>query len=401
MFLTKEKMLDLLLIIGVALSPMTLLRISKVGPSELFIFVWCMLIIYTYKKIKVKIDIFLVFWLAFISLLSIGTIIAAFIDAPVIGIIRDGFTYVFFTILIYSLILFYQNSTKEKIIDILSSVFIISGLLYGFLYFYSIIISQSFLGLNLWFGGVRFSGGALNPHQFAFLAGPMLFVGVYLIFNKKGSSKVLNTIYVLFSILFFILGVKTESATLLISLLLQAILLVFLLLTNFRNKTLAMAATFFITSLISLIVWLKYESIFNRFISFVESDPNGWGRFELLHIGFDVFQISPLLGLGLGAHIPKINGGVMESHNLYMEILLNSGLFGLVNLLVFLVVLNVKLWKDKIAVVITFFFIFYGFGGYGLRRILFWFLLISLFYINYHENSNYKTISKGKKKPYK
>jgi len=371
--------IDGLLILGIVFSPLTSLRIYKIGPAELLIFIWSIIIIFCSLRKKKEKSIFWGFWLRFMFLLFIGFLIAMLKDATNSGWILDSLTYLFFTSFIYALTIYCKNKGSNELIKILMKVFVISGIFYSFLYCYGTFINASFLGLDLWYGESRFTAGAMNPHQFAYLAGPMVFVGLFLIKNKK-EGKVKTLLLIILIVLFLLMSLATQSSTLIAVFFLQACVFIYLSAVTDRNPKIRILKILIFTCILAIFMVTFYERINNEFWSWVSSDENGLGRFELLAYAIESFNISPIFGLGPGGHVWTYDG-IMESHNTYMELLLNSGILGLLNYLILVISILAIIKKDKYAVLIVTFFVFYGFGGYALRRPMLWFLVIFIVYI--------------------
>ena len=81
------------------------------------------------------------------------------------------FTYSIVSVGIYNGLI---KKTRFELEQLLNHIFWTSGV-FAFLYYYGYNVSMSIGGLNLFYGGSRFTGGALNPHQLALYTGVMFF----------------------------------------------------------------------------------------------------------------------------------------------------------------------------------------------------------------------------------
>ena len=93
MGLSVEKIENSLLILGLLLAPLTSLRVWKIGPGELILFLWCLLVMM--RRRKIVINLITKFWYFFIFLVTIGTLFGnAIITQREMGS-DEAFTYIF------------------------------------------------------------------------------------------------------------------------------------------------------------------------------------------------------------------------------------------------------------------------------------------------------------------
>lgn len=373
-----ENMADFFLIIGIVLSSMTGLRIMKVGPSEIILLFWSIYIyIKYYTELKnnhyteLKNNYLMRFWIIWIALLMCGTTFCLFL-IPEQSKPTEIFTYVYLFIVSLALYIGLMQKKQIEVEKILKKIFFVGGIIFGFLYFYAQNVSASFFGMSLFFGGVRFTGGAINPHQLALFTGAMFFVGIYYIFSRK--VRFFNkVIYGLTAYVYWIVSLSTKSSTLIVA---TVLALIFGLLNGIEkidNRKMGFFLFFSITFSLMIIFIVNWQGLLNFFLEWVNEDPNGMNRFEIWSSFDEVVQKSIIFGLGPGPH--ALNGYV-EFHNTYLEIFAISGMLGFINFIAFLLRLFKKFYLNIHIFTIFIFLLGYGISGYVMRRLAFWVILI-------------------------
>ena len=375
MVLLTEKIENTLLILGLLAAPLTSLRVWKIGPGELLLFLWCLLVMI--RRRYIVINLITKFWYIFIFLLTIGTLFGNAIITQRTMEIEEVFTYVFFTLFITSLVTFFDGNNNVQFI--LKRIYWLDLIFFTFLFLYGTYVGQSIFGMKLWFGGVRFTGGALNPHQFAYTSGPMVIAGLYLASEKKSFLKKFLTYASV--IPFFVMSIATLSATLTATFAILFFLFIFLSLTYDKNSQRRTKRIIIFSIIIIILILLSAENLYEIFINFVYSDPNGPGRFELWYDSINTWKLSPIVGLGLYGSAGAERGISIEAHNTYFQLLLNSGIIGLSLYLYFVYKLGKFTIKSKHAFLMVMFFVLYGFGGYSFRRVYMWYFTITAYYL--------------------
>ena len=375
MVLLTEKIENTLLILGLLAAPLTSLRVWKIGPGELLLFLWCLLVMI--RRRYIVINLITKFWYIFIFLLTIGTLFGNAIITQRTMEIEEVFTYVFFTLFITSLVTFFDGNNNVQFI--LKRIYWLDLIFFTFLFLYGTYVGQSIFGMKLWFGGVRFTGGALNPHQFAYTSGPMVIAGLYLASEKKSFLKKFLTYASV--IPFFVMSIATLSATLTATFAILFFLFIFLSLTYDKNSQRRTKRIIIFSIIIIIIILVSTENLYEIFINFVYSDPNGPGRFELWYDSINTWKLSPIVGLGLYGSAGAERGISIEAHNTYFQLLLNSGIIGLSLYLYFVYKLGKFTIKSKHAFLMVMFFVLYGFGGYSFRRVYMWYFTITAYYL--------------------
>jgi O-antigen ligase len=364
--------IDNLLVMGIILAPMTGLRIWKIGPGEVLCLLWSVYIIFIKKETITKKNYLLVFWLIWIITIIFGCLYGMLFHPKEADPIQLT-TYLFLFVIVLSIYNGFMRKSIKEIEHFLEKVFVISALWYIVLYFYSISISPTIFGAPIWFGETRFTGGGTNPHQIAALTGAMFIYGIKLLFQPKlGIGK--RLIYISATGVHLYLGLQTQSSTLIAAWILALAVGLFLSISNLsRHRQRIIFRSILITVFCVLIV-IFWPQVYATALNFIESDPNGLGRFEIWNSTLDGFAKSPLLGLGPGKHAwsMRVGGHFMEYHNSYIEILAMSGMIGIVNLFNFIWISYKRLAINKTFIMIFTTLLGYAVGGFVMRRLVFW-----------------------------
>lgn len=362
----ESKLVNYILIIAIVLAPMTGLRIWKIGPAEGLLLVWCLLNIRYYKYIKYE-DINFRFWLLFLFILTFGTGYAI-IFYPIGSNPSGILTYFYLSFVSLGVYTTLIKKSGFEIKQILYKISIYSGLWYMFLYIYSLFISTSILGAPLWYGMQRFSGGGTNPHQIAVFLSVIIFISYYGFINVNSLGYKVIMLLNISSTVY--LGMQTKSSTFILALVFTTVLLLVTELTNYfkqKNEKFILLTTLLILFLILIIIF--FSEIYWLVLDWINSDPNGLGRFHLFYSVSLPFSKSPIFGLGPGTHAA---GGVKELHNTYLEVLAMSGTMGIIVYAVYSYRIFKKLSYDYRLLFIILPLYIYGFAGFAMRRLVYW-----------------------------
>ena len=359
---------DLLLIVGLALAPMTELRIWKVGPAELLCAVWCARYLRYYFDGGVNRPL-AAFWLPFYLTLTAGTLFCLQFypsESSGLGGLVTWFFMMFLSLGVYAGLM---RRGAGDILRILETTCFVAAVWYIFLLVYSRVVSPTFFGARLWYARVRFTGGGANPHQMAILALGLMFVSFYFLVRVE-MPRARRAAHAVSAAAFFYILFLTRSATAWMAMLACAALGAALLVVRgakaARANRVAVAAAWTLGALGFILgfVWL-----FDRFMAWVSADPNGMGRFELFSYIVDPLRKNFLFGLGDGTHS---NGGISEFHNTYLEIIGMTGLVGVIIFAVFTVRIFLSLRRDPYLLLVPLALYIYGLAGFGMRRLPYW-----------------------------
>ena len=361
---------DILLVLGTIIAPMTGLRVWKVGPGEVICLLYCSINYRAIKYIPQK-DIFFRFWSGFLIASSLGALWGTY-KYPGETAAIDLFTWFYLGFISIGTHLILKSKTDKDIIAVLTLISYGSALWYCILYLYSRYVSYYFLGAPLWFAGVRFTGGATNPHQVALLLCLNLIVLAGLIINRKSfRSRVFNGI--VFIITFFLLR-QTKSTTAIMAVTIGIGSVVWQhFWVHYKDKNRLFITVFFVVSIVILLFGVR---LYHAFVGWVAADKNGMDRFDIFSSFPTAILKGPVFGLGPGAHA---RNGYQEFHNSYLEIAAMSGLVGSL----FFVGFTFRLFKLSVKNPVSFGALVscyvYGLAGFGARRLVYW-LVVTLVY---------------------
>lgn len=357
----KFNLKDYIIVLAMILAPMTGLRVMKIGPAELLCLFW---ICINYNFIQ-KIDkFFLKFWTIFIEIILIGSVFGN-LKYPNESDIKGIFVWVYFSIISICGCTIFMKMRYSKIKKIVKYVAIGTVIFYSFMYLYGKLISSYFLGAPLWFGGVRFSGGATNPHQVALLFCVTTIISFYYLMNEKKKVFWIILLFISFFLLF-----ETKSSTGFMAVFTGITYISYEKIKGFFKSSIYIKILFFIGVMIFLL--LAHKIIIDIFMEWVTSDSNGMGRLEIFSSIGDSFWKNPIFGLGPGTH--GINGTI-EFHNTYLEILAMGGLLGFVWYMIFSLKILLKIYKNTLCTGIMLCMYIFGFAGFSARRLVFWLFL--------------------------
>ena len=355
--------LDWLLIIGLTLAPMTGLRIWKVGPAEILCFLWGVRFLFRSKSLKS--DTFL-FFVSFLLAMGAGSIVGYFI-APRELAKEDLLTWIYLGIVAISLYEGLKTKTLEYNETLLFIFAEFATIWYLFLFLYSRFINTTIFGAPLWYHDVRFTGGGTNPHQVA-----VLLCGLTFVFLRSFLKKEKQIRCFAFMVVCIYLLKETASSTGVLAIALAFLVSLYFFIADLfpRNK---FGALIVLTGIILPIITVFAKYIYRQFMNWVAEDRNGLGRISIYASFFSSFARSPLLGLGPGMHA---QGGVIEFHNTYLEVLTATGAIGGTMFLIY----SVRLFKTAITAEWKLFPILismyaYGFAGFAMRRLVYWGLI--------------------------
>ncbi|MBO2517321.1 MAG: hypothetical protein CW338_08640 [Clostridiales bacterium] len=364
---------DWILVLGFALSPMTQLRVWKVGPGEVLCLVWSL------RYLNIKKIIFsgiLKFFVLFIISLSIGTVIGLY-ATPEETKPTSLLTWLYLgyiSCMIY--VGFYKKDTEytERVLFVGAAV---AALWFLFLYIYSRVISSSLFGIELWYHGRRFSGGALNPHQVS-----LLLCGIAIYFLRNVMVKRHMLFSIIMAAVSLVMEIATESSSGLAALAASFLVGVYVFTANLGTSRKLKAGIMVIeTLIIALLVVVLFGQIIEFIYNWISSDKNGLGRLSLFSHITESFNISPIFGTGPGTHSESSSGYDMEFHNTYLEILAAGGIVAVLILIWFTIRIIRNATSDSYFIPLIATLYAYGMGGFSMRRLPYWWLLTFVFVI--------------------
>lgn len=366
--MNKLKMTDWFLILIISFSALTELRIWKIGPTELLMLFWIIMVSVKFR-FKIPSNFIMKFWYIFLVCLILGYFNRNLINRESLFILDETLSFITFFIFIIGLSIYFQNTTKKLIALVLINSYFISFSIYIILFAIS-LYTESIFGYTVYYGE-RFSPLANNPHQFIYLSGIMIFLSLYATDYLK-INRMFKIIHIISILLYLTIMLYAESATFYLAFMSSLLIGSFyFIIKKFKIEINLVLSLVFFTL---FIIVINIESIINFIVSYFHSDSNGLYRVNLWIDGIFVFlNQTNLIGLGPGAHISTYNHlDFMEAHQTFIDIGLRAGVIGLfayIYLLCRLFQLSTKhFWLVSIVV-----FIFvYGLSGFTIRRVILW-----------------------------
>lgn len=155
---------------------------------------------------------------------------------------------------------------------------------------------------------------------------------------------------------------------------------------------------FFIAIYISVMWMMTNEVMHDRMMSFIEDEDTG-GRDIIWNIGLSMFQERPIFGWGLNGYITEMTyryGAFRSMHNLFLEYAVNSGLLGLICIILFFMrLVNQSISsinKNNLSIILSILSALIAFKTGGVQASLFfWFLISISVHINNESQLKYES----------
>lgn len=370
---------DWLLVIGLVLAPMTGLRIWKVGPAEVLVLLWCLRF---FSARKIPRNEILLFFALFLGSMALGTIWCLVIARDEIVLSGLG-SWIYLMIAASGMYMGLVRNTVEYNERLLHSFVVVSAIWNIFLFALARAGARSILGAPLWFH-YRYSAGGLNPHQVA-----IVMCAVMLLLAREIMKHRHVLWYLLLEVGCGMVLLATESSTALMAVAVGLVVSGFVSINNCFYQSRSHRHIIILEILIGVLFVVVFNRLLYRFIyDWIAKDSNGLGRLEIFSRIGETFTKAPLFGLGPGQH-SRVGNVLIEYHNTYLDVIATSGLVGLYALLRFTLKLLGKLKADNTYLPVVVALYTYGFAGYGLRRLVYWGVITSVYVI-----TEQKTVAK-------
>ncbi len=365
----------------------TELRFGFFGFSEIVILLTFFYLVFIEKtSINIKKMVFTRFWFLTILFNCIGMSINTMfqIDYSSIDLGSAWFdllSYFYILILCFTVETILIKLSYNEIWSLIKKIFY-TAISIVFILFIISRFKQTIFGFSLFYGGIRFSPLADNPHQINILTSTLPFLGFKILKeNKSIKSKMIAAIFIAAG---FTICLSTLSDTM------KVVYLVcfYLMLTifqkgNFRKKP-KFFLLIFVTIIFLLIIILFYDYFLNLLIKFFEEGDSGGVRFLLWRNSLKAGMYSPLFGLGPGAHTGFYGPfESVESHQIFLTMYTQSGLMGVILLISLIIKIIKGSFKDKYIFIVTIGLLISTLTGTMLRRVILWMYLM----IYYHFTS--------------
>ena len=363
---------DWLLVVGLVLSPMTGLRIWKIGPAEVLVLVWCLKYV-PRKKISSS-DLALFFGL-FLGSMALGTMWGLFFAREEL-VLSGWATWIYLAFASLGMYEGLRRNGWEYNERLLYSFATLAVLWNIALYALAITGLRSLLGAPLWYYH-RYSAGGTNPHQIAIMMCGLTFIFAREIVQRR---KLLWNLILMAGSSVILLA--TESSTAIMALALGMMVELILIVNNRMFGRGRHFRLIIVEVLVAGFILLIFYRLIYRFAyNWISSDSNGLGRIAIFSNIRNTFTKGPLFGLGPGMHSRGDGGRLIEYHNTYLEVLAASGLCGFFALVQFTVRLLKKTTSDNTFLPVIAALYTYGLAGFGMRRLIYWGILVFVFTI--------------------
>lgn len=346
-----RKPFDVLLVLGIPLSLMTGLRSEAlpIGPGELLLAAWMVIAIGHWifrragapisKATRSELRPFVWFWSLSLPLLCVATlwsVLAQLSDPP--ERYRDLVAYTLIFLLTICLAL--RNYSASAFVWIYGRTLAIyaSASLAALLFL--IGTGEYLLGIQFY---DRFTALSLNPNQPGFLLTAAPFIAVHFALQARRPINGLSWLFV--AIAAISVGVATQSDGLVLAWLLGVGTLITQTAATFvggrHSDGLLRLAPWLVVTVIACLLALALltlgDATTSRLVAMIAGSWDGAdARFEVWTNAVSQIGESPIIGLGVGAHAYD-RYGVMEAHNSLIEWTLQTGLLGLLLVLILLV----------------------------------------------------------------
>lgn len=364
---------DFLLIFAIVLSPIDTIGLGPVGPGEAAIALWLCLCALR-KEIRIERHYLCSFWYFLLLFFVIGTVVGSRLT-PNETSLTGLFTWAALGAVAIGTLSVAMRRSREELSLILSRAGTLTTVFYLALYALWQSGTSSLGPLPLDFAGVRFTGGASNPHLLAVVIAFALFVHATELLKTRRPALWLYRLMMIS--LSYLVGSGTGSSTFLLACALTpATWLVIRVVQMQGTKAEKFVALAFITLTGATIATILRDPLLRMADDFISSDENGYGRIEIWRSFDHVLELSPIFGLGPGTHG---TGGTTEFHNTFLDIGAIGGLAALVLFTVFVIRLVASSAAAGNLVLLILPYIYYGIAGFSARRLSFWIVIPIIF----------------------
>lgn len=386
----------IIVIIAMFFAPFTSLRYLRVGFTEISCLLLAISVVGNNYNLNIKKKnefIFTKFWLFFCLLSSFGLLYNyVFLNKPsgtVTDMLFDSVAYIIAFVTCFSLEIIIYNNKLKNIELLIKNIFYSSSFILMILFILSRFVGEVG-GLQLRDLANNFKPLADNIHHVAMFVGPLPFIGLYFFVKETSVLKKIIIIIFLFSdvIIIFNTGSSKAIMGLVLGIFVIAMKKIIELLNNVK-KGYFISLIFICLVMAVLIMNLNFITPF--FIQiFVENDGGG-ARASLYSIGLEKSLDSIFIGYGPGKHSLFAGGISADTHQTFLTVLLQSGIFGLfAYFFLLLKVVNVY-WKNTYLLGASCSIFIYILGGDVLRRLPIWIFMILFYYLikeNYSKQEN-------------
>jgi len=373
-----------LVVAAIVLAGFTELRIASFGLSEviivfLFVGVW-----WKRDRFCPKDMAFTQFW--FLTLIGnlVGLLINVFLHIDYATIQSgsaqlDMLAYAYMVVLSIVLETILLGLSAEEIWTLVKRIFFTAVTVIGILFVIS-RFTQTLLGFSLFYGGMRFSPLAQNPHQINVLTSTLPFVGIRVIKRAQSiSSKIAAAVYVGINV---VISLFTFSDTMIV-VYLVCFYLIGLIYQDYRHQRKPRYLVAVLVSGVILVVLAFYSDVLIALIvGFFEQADAGGARFLLWRNSIRAGMLSPLFGLGPGAH-SGLDGPFegIESHQMILAMFTQTGIIGVALLVLLIVRVVQSVYRDKYILIAIIGLLVSSLSGTMMRRTVWWMYLMIYYHL--------------------
>lgn len=354
---------------------------SPIGPGELMLVIWLIIVGFHILKqrrilLTSSLKLFIIFWSIILILLFSGWLVG--LCQGVFNVragIHNLLAYLFiclFTLIAVS----YWDSKKVAIIGKLVLLFAVVGL--APLWIYGQWFTE-FGKLQIWYGGSRFLGWAIDPNQTAILLVPLPFIALY--YLKQSRIFINKVVFLALLVGAIVLGIGTDSDSLKVSWI--GAIVIYSIYTMLSRGKITYRKLVTVSAIIILVCFAGIFVFGSEICASVEEmyylGNQGPVRIALWTNGLHAASNSPLVGFGPGAYsgVHEPFGG-SECHNTFIDWMTNTGAAGFLLLFFLLTLIFIKAMSSKneevVAVLTT--LIIVSIFLYVIRHPIWWFYIL-------------------------
>lgn len=356
------KALWYLLGIGLALSSATQLRLGQVGPGECLIAVWVLMaVVKHFYSNAISTSTFTrmatLFFLSAMALVCLGSVAAQQLDRFIAFYFWRDITAIIFTFTV-AWVISLQPDLEEYCVHGSKALARAAVIPLFLLWIYS--LHSTHIGpVNLYWGFARFTGWSKDPNAVAIIIVPIPFLSILYFRTAEGVVRKLGWVAMGFMAVMLGFACLSDGAALAWSggSLIASLVYVANILSP-SGKAPARAYYIFLAVLLLLLLsYLVFPKAYHYiFIDYPEKTfthlHKGDVRFMLWRTSFQAAMMSPIVGMGSGAHA-RLYGVPFEAHNSIIDITTRAGLIGVTLLLLFFIFLFAKVFSSRNPVIVA------------------------------------------------
>ncbi len=382
-----ERLVYVVLFVGVFLTPFTSFRLGAVGPGEVLIFASALLHLLAVRGklfLDQRLRSFVLFWFWFLSFSLLGLLYNTFALEPASGRpFTPAFDFFSYCFVLMTIVLFGSIMDRKVVRPqvFFKRLFVSWALAYTLLYITSFFTAAIF-GFPLRYYQY-FSPLVENVHQASSITCVMPFIMLYYVFQP--GTLPTRFFFLVAALLFGKMAMDSGTTKALLGVVFGTGMAgyAFVAFRSQRyNRYIVNAALLCVTVAIMAPVAMLYREQIDHMASrfFMENDGSD-AREALYSVGFKHGLKSLLVGYGPGSHAPY-DGGFSDAHNTVLTILLQAGIFGVLQFVIFVIRILRMLSFDFALLGAVSAIGMYTLGGDILRRLPIWIILVGIVYLS-------------------